>query len=266
MESWIEFGRGPLFRLAFALMVLGLLRIVVFTVVGVIEAYRRNSDKILNWREIVIQTIEWLLPVRRLWRRRPVYSSISLLFHVGLLSVPLFLAAHVLLWKRAVGFAWGAIPQVVANDLTLVVVVCGLALFIGRVWHPGARTLSRRQDYLWPLLLVVPFATGYTCSNLAIGPRAYDALMLLHVFSADLIMLLIPFTKIAHCVLSPLSQVVTAVAWKFPVGAGDRVAATLGYADRPTWVEKARLRHAVTAPEVVVAMPADTVEQEAEVK
>ena len=30
--------------------------------------------------------------------------------------------------------------------------------------------------------------------------------MLLHVYSADLIMLLIPFTKIAHCVLAPLSQ------------------------------------------------------------
>ena len=27
METWIEFGRGPLFRFAFALMVLGLLRV-----------------------------------------------------------------------------------------------------------------------------------------------------------------------------------------------------------------------------------------------
>ena len=60
--------------------------------------------------------------------------------------------------------------------------------------------------------------------------------MLVHVYSANLILLLIPFSKIAHCVLTPLSQVVTAVAWKFPAGAGDRVAATLGYADRPTWL------------------------------
>ena len=52
---------------------------------------------------------------------------------------------------------------------------------------------------------------------------------------------MIPFTKLAHCVLAPLSQAVTAVAWKFPPGAGDRVAATLGYADRPSWVPGARL-------------------------
>lgn len=65
--------------------------------------------------------------------------------------------------------------------------------------------------------------------------------MLLHVYPADLIMLLIPFTKLGHCVLAPLSQTVTALAWKFPAGAGDRVAATLGYADRPSWVAKGRL-------------------------
>ena len=61
--------------------------------------------------------------------------------------------------------------------------------------------------------------------------------MLLHVYAADLILVMIPFTKIAHCVLAPLSQIVTAVAWKFPAGAGDRVAATLGYAGRPVVAE-----------------------------
>jgi hypothetical protein len=68
--------------------------------------------------------------------------------------------------------------------------------------------------------------------------------MLIHVYSADLVMALIPFTKIAHCVLTPLSQLVTGIAWKFPAGAGDRVAATLGYADRPSWAPKSRLSDA----------------------
>ncbi len=262
VELWIQFGRGPLFRLSFSLMVLGLLRIVVLTVIGVVEAYRRNEDRIVNWREVAIQTIGWLFPVGRLWRQRPVYSTISFLFHAGLLIVPPFLAAHVFLWKRGLGFGWAAIPQGLANFLTLVAVMSGLALFAGRIAHPGARTLSRQQDYAWPLLLLVPFATGYVCSNVAIGAKAYEELMLLHVYSADLIMLLIPFTKIAHCVLAPLSQVVTAVAWKFPVGAGDRVAATLGYAHRPSWVERARLSGTgvasppTAAPSVVAKRPA----------
>lgn len=246
MEAWLDFGRGTLFRLAFALMALGLLRIFILTIVGVVESYRRNPDKILPWKEIGKQTLGWLAPVRRLWRQRPFYGTASLLFHVGLLAVPVFLAAHVLLWKRSAGIAWPAIPQTVADWLTLLVIATGVALFLGRAIPAAARALSRLQDYMWPLLLVVPFATGYVCSHAALSPKAYQAVMLLHVYAADLILILIPFTKIAHCVLAPLSQLVTGVAWKFPAGAGDRVAATLGYADRPTWVEKARYGTAQT--------------------
>jgi nitrate reductase gamma subunit len=248
VEAWIQFGRGPLFRIAFALMLLGLLRIVVLTIVGVIEAYRRNVDHIVNWREVRKQTIGWLFPIGRLWRQRPIYSSVSFLFHVGLLLVPLFLAAHLLLWKRGLGFAWPAIPQSVANWLTGIVIVTGLGLFLGRVGRSSARRLSRPQDFFWPLLLVVPFATGFVCSNITMSPTGYRSLIFLHIYSANLILLLMPFTKLAHCVLAPLSQVVTAVAWKFPEGGGDRVAATLGYANRPTWLPKSRLSSATVAP------------------
>ena len=72
-------------------------------------------------------------------------------------------------------------------------------------------------------------------------PRDYEWLLLVHIYAADLILVLVPFTKLSHCILSLLSQTVTAVAWKFPAGAGDRVAATLGYADRPNWIKDARL-------------------------
>jgi len=241
VEAWIDFGRGPLFRLAFSLMVLGLLRVFVLTLIGVVESYRRNVDKIVPWKEMRKQTLAWLFPIGRLWRKRPVYSTFSFLFHFGLILVPLFLAAHVRIWKHAIGFAWAAIPQPLANWLTLLAIACGIGLFVGRAVHSGARAISRVQDYGWPVLLTVPFVTGYVCSNIAIAPKTYQTLMLVHVYAADLIMLMVPFTKIAHCVLAPLSQLVTTIAWKFPAGAGDRVAATLGYADCPTWADKSRL-------------------------
>jgi nitrate reductase gamma subunit len=241
VEAWINFGRGPLFRLTFSLMVLGLLRIFLLTLLGLRQAYRQSPDKIVPWKEIGRKTAGWFFPVVRLWKRRPVYSALSFLFHMGLLAVPLLLASHVLLWKHGLGFAWPAMPQRLADWLTLLVIATGPALFLGRLLDRGARVLSRRQDYLWPPLLALPFATGYICTHGAIGPEAYQWMMLVHIYSANLIMALMPFTKIAHCVLAPLSQLVTAISWKFPEGAGDRVAATLGYADRPTWAEKSRL-------------------------
>jgi nitrate reductase gamma subunit len=228
-------------------MILGLLRTVILTMFGVIEAYKNSPDRLVNWPEVAKQTIAWIIPVKRLWRVRPVYSTSSLLFHVGMLMVPAFLAAHTLLWRRSPGFTWPAIPQRLANYLTCIVIVTGLGLFFSRLLQKSSRALSRRQDYVWPVLLLLPFLSGYLCSNFPFGPKAYESLMFVHVYSANLIMLLIPFTKIAHCVLAPLSQLVTAIAWKFPAGAGDKVAATLGYADRPTWVKQARLGVAVPA-------------------
>jgi nitrate reductase gamma subunit len=241
MESWIEFARGPLFRLCFSVMVLGLLRLLWLTGVGIVEAYLRNSDRQLAYREIVRQTLGWAFPFRRVGRARPLYSIASVLFHVGLLLVPLLLSAHVLLWRRALGFGWPVLPKLVADGLTLLMLAAAAGLFVGRLADRRARALSRLQDYVWPLLLAVPFLTGYACANLALSPRGYQACMLLHLLSANTVMLLLPFTKIAHCVLQPMSQLVTALSWKFVPGAGDRVAATLGYANRPSWVEKPRV-------------------------
>jgi nitrate reductase gamma subunit len=248
VDAWIQFGRGPLFRIAFSLMLLGLLRVLFLTMTGVIEAWRRSPDRIVNWQEVRRQTLAWLVPVGRLWRQRAGYSTLSLFFHMGLIVAPLALAAHALLWKHAIGYAWPALPLMVVNWLTLVAIAAGLGLVVARLLDSRTRGVSRAQDYFWPLLLILPFVTGYLCLNAAIGPRTYEWLMLTHIYAADLILLLVPFTKLSHCILSPLSQVVTAVAWKFPAGAGDRVAATLGYADRPSWIKDARLALTTAGP------------------
>ena len=256
MTTWIEFGRGPLFRLCFALMLLGLARILVLTSLGIVEAYKRNPDKIVPWKEIRNKTFAWLVPIGRLWRQRPFYSVCSFLFHAGMIATPLFLASHVLLWKNSVGFGWPPIPQGLANWLTLLVIVTALGLFLGRVLDSRARPVSRAQDYLWPLLIATPFVTGYIASNALISPRTYQQLMLVHIYCGDAIMLMVPFTKIAHCVLMPLSQVVTAVAWKFPAEAGDRVIETLGFKDLPTWMPKSRLSTAQAPPEAALKVEA----------
>lgn len=233
MEGWLEFGRGPLFRLCFVLMVLGLLRTFLFSLLGMIRARRRAGDRAIPWWNLTKSTIGWLFPVGRLWRARPVYSAISFIWHIGLILVPLFLGAHVLLWKRSLGFAWFTIPQQWADILALTTIIASFLLFIGRVGSREARALSRRQDYLWPLLIALPFISGFFCVNVPLSSRQYEISMLIHVYSANVVMVSIPFTKVAHCVLLPLSQFVSGIGWKFPQGVGDRVAATLGKKEMP---------------------------------
>ena len=77
------------------------------------------------------------------------------------------------------------------------------------------------------MTLLVPFATGYVCATMSVSAAAYQVLMLVHIVAGNIILILLPFTKIAHCVLMPFSQLVSNLAWKFPAETDDAVCTTL---------------------------------------
>ena len=233
METWLELARGPLFRLCFVIMLLGLARIFLLDIWGIYKAYRKAGDKSMPWKLIISRSLEWLFPVKRIGHNRPVYSIFSILFHIGLLIVPFFLFAHVILWKTSIGVSWITLPYGWAYWLTISTIVFGIALLLGRILSKSSSFLSRKQDYLWPLILLIPFVSGFVCAHLNISPNGYQFFMLMHILSADLIFILIPFTKIAHCVLMPLSQVVCTIAWKFPPETDEDICKTLNKKGAP---------------------------------
>ncbi len=228
VEAMLEFARGPLFRLTFAVMVLGLARLVCLTIYGAVRTYVLAGDKRLLWPVIRQRTLWALFPFSRLGRARGTYGILSVILHVGLIVVPLFLFAHIHLWERGIGISWAALPPPVADVLTAVTVVAALVLFAARVGSPLSRTLSRAQDFAWPWLLMAPFVSGFLASHPPWCPIDYQAMLLIHILSADLIFVLIPFSKIAHCVLIPFSQLVSDLGWHFPATAGEDVAKALG--------------------------------------
>jgi nitrate reductase gamma subunit len=214
-------------------MLLGLLRVVALEVTAVVSAYRRAGDKTLPWGFIGKRTLQWFFPVQRLLIRRPVFSVLSVLFHVGLLLVPIFLFAHIELWRGVLGFGWPALPKLWADWLTVGTILAGVGLIVARLSSETSRYLSRAQDFLWPPVILLPFLTGYACANWNLAPTVYQASMLVHILSAELIFVLLPFTKIAHCVLMPFSQVVSNLAWKFPPETDDDICATLNKRGAP---------------------------------
>lgn len=233
MEGLLEFARGPLFRFSLAVMLLGLARVILLDLSAAYMAWRRAGDKTIPWNWIIRRTLMWFFPVNRIFASRPVYSLYSILFHVGLLLVPIFLYAHVELWRGAIGFGWWTLPKGVADWLTMATIVFGLLLVISRIASQSSRFLSRKQDFLWPIILLFPFVTGYICANTGVGPSAYQFFMLVHILSAEAIFILLPFTKIAHCVLMPMSQFISALAWKFPPETDEDICTTLNKKGAP---------------------------------
>lgn len=229
MESLLEFARGPLFRFSFAVLILGLIRLVVLAIINGLEAKGRAKDTKIPKHYVRKLTWGYVFPFRSL-RVKPFYSIISILFHIGLLATPLLLWDHAWLFEVSTGLGWTGITlgHETANWLTIITLVTGILLLLLRASTKESRFLSRKQDFLWPILLLIPFVTGYICANSAIEPATYNGYMLVHVLSGNIIFILIPFTKIAHCVLMPLSQWITARSWKFPPEAGEQVAMSFG--------------------------------------
>jgi nitrate reductase gamma subunit len=227
MDAWLEFARGPLFRFSLAVMVLGMLRNVIATVWGVERARRLTSDGTLPWRRVAVQTLDWLVPVRHLGHRF-WYSALSILFHVGLIVTPVFLAAHVRLVERYLGLSWATLPTGVADVLTFATVVIAIVMLLVRVGQRASRVISRVQDVLLPLLLIVPFVTGYLAAHPHTNPFAYNPTMLVHVLSGNVLLLLVPFTKLSHMLLMPLARLPHELAWRFPDGYPEAVARQIG--------------------------------------
>jgi nitrate reductase gamma subunit len=232
MESLLEWARGPFFIFAFIFMVLGLLRHIVVTVWEVIRMMRRAGDKVLPYRQIFITTIKWLVPVGKM-KGRFLFSITSVIFHISIIIVPIFLGGHILLWARGVGISWPAIPNHVADVFTMIAIITALTLVIQRISAKATRALSRFQDYALPLLVAIPFATGLFVMHPSINPFSYELMLLIHVMSANLIFILIPITKLSHMVLMPGVQLVSEVAWHWPPDAGSKLAVTLGKEKEP---------------------------------
>lgn len=205
MFDWLEFGRGPLFRFCFALMLLGLVRLAVLAAIRA-----RNGQ---NGPEPPVRISLAPEPVFRSPFWRWLRAAALIVFHTGLISLALFVAAHVFAWRRAVGFAWFALPKEVSDRLALLTVASGAILFLMSAVETARHPAPGRRP-VWLLVLLTPVVTGYLAANIALEPDSYRTLMFFHVYSGDFILAAIPFTRVADCVLEPLARYVTRSPWQ----------------------------------------------------
>lgn len=225
MESMIRFARGPLFALTFGIMILGLLRLIAVQIVALARGKGRRLRR-APWRRILGDAASWALPLHHLIRGTILFSSASFLLHIGVILVPLFLADHVVLWEGWFGLDLPVLGGFIADTLTLSTIVCLLILLGCRTFVPRQRAVSRPIDYGLLLAIMVPFVTGFLAGHPRCNPFSWQAVMLVHFLSADLLFLLVPTTKLAHVVLYTFDRI-SAVHWQLRPGAGDRVAEAL---------------------------------------
>lgn len=233
MESLLTFARGPLLYFAFAAFFLGILRQWAVTAVELTRAYRKAGDQVIPFRFLFVRSLGWIFPVNALRGARIPFTVASLVFHAGMLLVPLFLAGHVELVRAGLGLSWPTLPPTVADGLTLAALAAIFALGAMRLLDRATRSLSGFQDWFLLALCGAAFVTGYLVAHPASNPFAFTPTYLVHILSAELILVLVPFSKLAHAGLFPFTRISWELGWHFVPGSGDRVRVALGKEGEP---------------------------------
>ena len=228
MEQWLEWARGPAFRFAFAFLLLGVLRLLALQIWSLYGMYRRAGNKRVPWGAVLAETGRWLLAFRRSRTDRLLFTLVSVLFHISIIVTPIFLGAHILLWEQGLGLSWLALGQTTADILTLVAALTALVLFGARTLPRAGRTLSRPQDFFFPPLIVVTCFSGFLAMHPSINPFTYTGTMLVHVITGDIALALIPFSKLSHAILFPLTQLTSELGWHLVPDAHRNVSRALG--------------------------------------
>ena len=198
MTRIYEILTGPALWMTFVIFLGGL-------VARILKLYllsRKKDPMIYNHASLrwgVKSILYWMIP----WgsasmRLQPVFTFVVFVFHVTLLIIPLFLEAHNILWDEAFGISLWSMPDIVADAMTVVLMASIVFLIIRRIVRLEVRILTGAWDYTLLGLTTLPFITGFLAYH-QLGP--YEAVMILHIFFSEVLLILIPFTKLGHMLL-----------------------------------------------------------------
>lgn len=202
-----QFITGPLLWLSFSIFFIGLIVRIVRYIRG------------LNWQmDRVTYTVNvsygikgafrsiffWLFPFgTRSWRTKPGMTVLFFSLHIGLIFTPVFLLAHNIILKERWGFSLPTISGTLADILTIAVFVSILFLVLRRIALPEVRILTTAYDYILLAITLAPFITGFLAAQHVPG---YSFWLITHIISGEIMLIVIPFTKLSHIVLFFLSR------------------------------------------------------------
>jgi hypothetical protein len=116
------------------------------------------------------------------------------------------LLAHGVLWYESWEISWWSLPETVADYMTLITIGCCIFLALRRLVLPYVRVVTTAADYVLLGVTLAPFVTGYLAYHQYFD---YHTVLLLHMFFGELMLVVIPFTKLSHFLMFFFSRAVT---------------------------------------------------------
>ena len=167
--------------------------------------------------------IKWAAPfASRGWRAAVPNAIPFYLLHLGAVLLPFFLLGHTIILEDVTGISLPAMPMLLADVLTFCAIF-GLLVYIGRrIMLPYVRIMTTGQDWYMLFITLFVFASG---AFARFNASAYDAWLLLHVLSGEILLISAPFTKFSHIILFFCSRAQIGMDFAIKRGGRERGAA-----------------------------------------
>jgi nitrate reductase gamma subunit len=184
---------GPLWYFSLTIFVLGVLwRIFMILRAGVKKdlAVPRDGGGAAALRAIFSRFV----PERTVRQHGKVQLIAGYMFHLGLFTLLFLARPHVDFFaERITGFQWWSMPYwafIVAAEVAFAGLIM---LWLYRLLNPVTRLLSSADDYIGTVLVFLVMLSG--CLALA---QSVEALRLLHLLLAELLLVYFPFSSLMH--------------------------------------------------------------------
>lgn len=197
----LEFARGP----ALALSVLVFASGLAWRLYRIFRLPARSDYSEPRRRDLAaggLRTIfAKMLPPRGV-KIRGAQMANAYAYHIALALIAFGFAPHIAFVARYLGLAWPALPDAVTYIATAVAILGLIYALMTRLTDGVQRLLSSFDDYFSWAVTMAPLVTG-----MALLPQpAPPAWIALHLLSLELLLVWLPFGKLAHAALVFVSR------------------------------------------------------------
>ena len=217
MDDALNFITGPLFSFSFAVFILGSLRLGAISIIDISRSMKNTMDRSIPWKELVRETMSWMLPYGKILQTRRLYSVLSFVFHATLLTAIVFNQDHILLVRKTLGVKWPHIGILAVDVISLLCIASICLIIFTRLSSRTGRSLTDGMDFLILGTILITLLTGFIASK-SFNPLSHGHMLLVHSVCGNAILVMIPFSRLGHWVVYPILWIATAIAWKLPVG------------------------------------------------
>lgn len=203
MHDIYNFVSGPLVWVSFIIFIGG----SIYRLVSMGLLAKKKDNVIyayLSLKYALRSIFHWIIPFGSVsMRKNPVMTLVAFSFHICLIAVPLFLFAHIILWKESWNISWWFLSDVTADFMTLIVIGSCIFFLVRRIILPEVKYLTSVSDYVILAIVAAPFITGFWTYHQLFG---YKVMGIIHILSGEIMLAAIPFTRLSHMFFFPVTR------------------------------------------------------------